>query len=142
MPKFPKVEKFRGDNQQSFAQWILMFEAQLSVLEVEDAKKRETLLCLLEANAFTKAAQYIASHDTANYAALKAELVRLFSGDDYKRSLETKLRNLVFTRETNIPVFCNTLRVVITELFGVTDEATIEKIAINDIMGKLDVSVQ
>ena len=126
MPTFPKVEKFRGDNQQSFAQWILMFEAQLSVLGFEDDKKRETLLCLLDANAFTKATQYIAITNTTTYAQLKAELTRLFSGDDYKRSLETKLRTMVFTRETIIPVFCNTLRVVITELFGVNDEATIE----------------
>ena len=142
MPKFPKVDKFRGDNQQSFSQWILMFEAQLTVLEIENDKKRETLLCLLDSNAFTRAAQYIAATPTANYAQLKAELIRLFSGEDYRRSLETKMRTLVFTIESNIPVFCNDLRIVVSELFGVTDEATVEKIAINDVVGKLDPSVQ
>ena len=60
MPSLPKIEKFKGDNQQSFKQWILMFEAQLTVLRTEDEKKRDTLLCLLEGNAFTRAAQYIA----------------------------------------------------------------------------------
>ena len=73
MPSLPKVEKFKGDNRQSFNQWILMFEAQLTVLETADNKKRETLLCLLDGNAFTTAAQYIARLNTATYAQVKAE---------------------------------------------------------------------
>ena len=63
--------------------------------------------CLLVGNAFGKAALY----NTSSYARLKAELTRLFSGDDYK-------------------------------LFGVNDDATVEKVAINDVMGKLDISIQ
>ena len=114
MPKFPKVPKFRGDNQQSFAQWILMFELQLTVLEIENDKKRETLLCLLEGNAFTSAAQFIAASNNSTYTQLKEELRRLFSGDDYRRALETEMRNLVFKRDTNIPEFCNKLRLTIT----------------------------
>ena len=74
-----------------------MFEAQLTVLGIENDKQRETLLCLLEGNAFTRAAQYNAGLPAATYAQLKAELVRLFSGDDYKRALETKMRTLDFT---------------------------------------------
>lgn len=119
-----------------------MFEAQLTVLGIEDNKKRETLLCLLEGNAFTKAAQYITGLPTATYAQLKAELIRLFSGDDYKRALETKMRTLNFTDNTNIPIFCNQLRLVIGELFGITDAEIIEKLAINDVMGKLETSIR
>ena len=127
MPSLPKVDKFKGDNQQSFSQWILMFEAQLTVLDTEENKKRETLLCLLESNAFTSAAQFIAGTPTANYTQLKAELTRLFSGDDYKRALETKMRTLNFTEQTNIPVFCNQLRLVGGELYGIADSGIIEK---------------
>lgn len=114
-----------------------MFEAQLT-----DDKKRETLLCLLESNAFTRAAQYIATTLTATYAQLKAEMIRLFSGEDYWRLLETTLRTLVFTVESNIPVFCNNLRILVSELFGVVNENTVEKIAINDVVSKLDPSMQ
>ena len=143
MPSLPKVDKFKGDNQQSFSQWILMFEAQLTVLDTEENKKRETLLCLLESNAFTSAAQFIAGTPTANYTQLKAELTRLFSGDDYKRALETKMRTLNFTEQTNIPVFCNQLRLVVGELYGIiADSGIIEKIAINDVMSKLDPTIR
>ena len=42
MPKIPKIEKFRGDNEQSFTTWIKQFEAQCIVLEVaqENDKKK------------------------------------------------------------------------------------------------------
>ena len=113
-----------------------MFEAQLTVLAVEEDKKRETLLCLLERNAFTCATQFIATNNNASYRQLKEELQRLFSGDDYRRALETKIRSLLFKSDSNIPVFCNDLRVIVTELFGITDSATIEKIAINDVLSK------
>ena len=142
MPSLPKVDKFRGDNSQSFKQWILMFEAQLAVLETEYKKNRETLLCLLDGNAFTTASQYIAGLAAATYAQLKGELIRVYSGDDYKRALETKLRGFNFTKDTNIPIFCNEVRLVITELFGLTDAAVIEKIAINDVLSRLDNTVR
>ena len=119
-----------------------MFEAQLTVLAVEEVKKRDTLLCLLERNAFTCAAQFIATNNNSTYTQLKEELKRLFSGDDYRRALETKIRSLLFKSDTNIPVFCNELRVIITELFGITDSATIEKIAINDVLSKFDGSLR
>ena len=80
MLSLPKVDKFKGDNQQSFQQWILMFEAQLTVLGGENDRKREMLLCLLEGDAFSSAARYIATNGTATYAQLKAELEKLFRG--------------------------------------------------------------
>ena len=51
------------------------------------------------------------------------------------------MRSMVFRRDANIPMFCNELRIVITELFGITDADTIEKIALNDVMGKFDSTI-
>ena len=45
MLSLPKIEKFKGDNQQSFKQRILMFEAQLTVLGTED-EKNATRCCV------------------------------------------------------------------------------------------------
>ena len=92
---------------------------------------------MLEGNAFTRAAQYIAGQARVTYVLLKAQLELLFSGEDY-RTLETKLRTLIFKRDKNIPLFCNQLRLVTGKLFQINDMATIEKLAINDIMSKLD----
>ena len=117
---------------------MLMFEAQLAALGIEDDKKKETLLSLLEGNAFSRAAQYITITEEATYAHLKAEMERLFSGEEYKRALETKMRTLMFTKDSNIPHFCNQLRLVIGELFGITDAPTIEKMVPNDVMSKFD----
>ena len=64
---------------------MLMFEAQLAALGIEDDKKKETLLSLLEGNAFSRAAQYITITEEATYAQLKAEMERLFIGEEYKR---------------------------------------------------------
>ena len=85
MPRLPSLDKFRGDHTQSFKQWILMFEAQLSALGTEDAKKTETL-CLLDGQAFTFVTTHIAAHADATYAGLKTLLTTNFCGVDYKRA--------------------------------------------------------
>ena len=54
------------------------------------------LLCCLEGSAFSYVAQQIGTNDLA-YNDLKNVLVERFIGEDYKRKLETKLRNLKFT---------------------------------------------
>ena len=94
-------------------------------------KKSDTLLFLLECNTFTRAAQYIDGRADVTYTLLKVELEQLFSGEDYRRALETKLRTLIFRRDTNIPLFCNQLPLVIGELFQITNTATVEKLALN-----------
>ena len=52
------------------------------------------------------------------------------------------MRSLTFGRDTNIPEFCNKLRLTVTELFNISDVATIDKIAMNDVISKLDVTVK
>ena len=115
MPKIPSIEKFKGDNEVSFNKWILQYEAQSDAFGVESNKKRQILLCCLEDNAFTLASQRINAENDIMYDNLKAALAETFSGEDYKKTLEIKLRNLKFTKGTNINLFCNSLCTLIRE---------------------------
>ena len=130
------IKKFTGDNEVSFNKWILQFEAQSGALGVENNKKRKVPLCCLEDSAFTLASQRINAENDITYHNLKAALAEVFAGEDYKRTLETKLRNLKFTKGTNIKLFCNSLRTLIRELYNLTnlDETSIDAIAINRVM--------
>ena len=141
MPKIPSMTKFKGDNEVSFNKWILRFEAQSDALDVENNKKRQVLLCCLEDSAFTLASQRINTENDITYDNLKAALAEAFSGEDYKRTLETKLRNLKFT---NMNLFCNSLCTMIRELYNLTDlvEAFIDAIPINHVIAQLEKKVR
>ena len=71
-------------------------------------------------------------------------LAEAFSGEDYKRTLETKSRNLKFAEGTNINLFCNSLRSMIRKLYNLTDldELSIDAIAINHVIAQLDEPVR
>ena len=140
MLKIPSIKKFKGDNEVSFTKWILHFEAQSDALGVEKNKKRQALLRCLEDSAFTLASQRINTENDITYDNLKAALVEAFSDEGYKRTLETKLRNLKFTKGTNINLFCNSLRTLIRELYNLTDldETSINAIAISNSMNRLE----
>ena len=94
----------------------------------------------MEDSAFTLASQRINTENDITYDNLKAALVEAFSDEGYKRTLETKLRNLKFTKGTNINLFCNSLRTLIRELYNLTDldETSINAIAISNSMNRLD----
>ena len=93
----------------------------------------------MEDSAFTLASQRITTENGITYDSLKAGLAEAFSGEDYKRTLETKLRNLKFTNGMNINLFCNSLCTLITELYNLTDldEASIDAIPINHVIAQL-----
>ena len=75
------------------------------------------LLCCLEGSAFSYAAQKNGNNDLA-YDALKNVFVERFTGEDYKRKLETNVQHLIFTKGTNINLFAHTLRNTNKELHG------------------------
>ena len=52
MPRIPNIQKFRGDNSQSFLNWIRQFEVQLATNGIEDDRKRDVLLCCRDEAAF------------------------------------------------------------------------------------------
>ena len=89
MSRIPSIKKFSGDDEVSFSQWLLQFEAQLGRLGINPNQNRKILLCCLEGSAFSYAAQQIGTNDLA-YNDLKNVLVERFTGEDFKRKLETK----------------------------------------------------
>ena len=95
----------------------------------------------MEDSAFTLASQRINTENDITYDNLKAALAEAFSGEDYKRTLETKLRNLKFT---NMNLFCNSLCTLIRELYNLTDlvEAFIDAIPINHVIAQLEKKVR
>ena len=65
-----------------------------------------------------------------------------FCGDDYKRTLQAKLRNLQFRKGTKIIPFVHELRTTVRELYGITTEEAIEGIAISHVLATLEDSVK
>ena len=65
MLRIPPIKKFSGDDEVSFCQWLLQFEAQLGVLGINLVQNRQMLLCCSEGRAFSYAAQQIGTNELA-----------------------------------------------------------------------------
>ena len=102
MPKIPSLRKYKGDNEISFQKWILQFNAQSAALGVAADKKNEVLLCCLEGCAFTAASTEITADAKITFDYLVYALKTICLGEYYKRNVESKLRNLKFSKGTNI----------------------------------------
>ena len=139
MPRIPVIDRFRGDNEQSFSTWILMFEAQMNALGTADDKKRETLSCCLEKAAFSTATTAtVANNDNE----LRQALQERYSGDEYKCALELKLRHLKFNPGTRINSFVHELKSVIRELYNITDTTAVDLLAQNHVLARLDLNTR
>lgn len=44
-----------------------------------------------------------------------------FSGEDYRRKLERKMREMIFRKSTNVNEFCNELRSTVKGLYRADD---------------------
>ena len=135
------IQKFRGDNLQSFKDWIAQFEAHITALNIANDKKIPTLLCCIESTAFSVLSEFLAANDQATYAQAKEHLTTRFCGDDYKRNLQIKLQGLRFQKGTNINTFVNELTTTIKDLYNITDSATIRTIALNHVTANLEDSL-
>ena len=142
MPRIPAIERFRGDNEQSFGVWVAMLEAQMNALETADDKRRETLLCCLQRSAFATATAEITENNEITYDELKDALKTRYSGDDYKRPSEQRLRNLKFKPGMKINLFVHDLKTVIKELYDIVDTNAVDLIAQNHVLAQLDTSIQ
>ena len=142
MPRIPSIERFSGDDKVSFRQSLLQFEAQLGALGI-NPDQNKMLLCCLEGSAFSDAAQQIRTNDLA-YNDLKNIIVERFTGEDYKRKLEKKLRNLRFMKGTNNNLFAHALKNTIKELYGLQENANdaIDAIAINHLVSGLSEEIR
>ena len=128
MPKIPTVVKFTGDNDSGFDLWCAQFEAQLKALGIKDEqnKWRDLLLCCTDGSAFAYASQAIVASADISYVNLKKSMKERFCGDDYKRNLQAKLRNLRFRKGTKIIPFVHELRMTVRELYSITTEEAID----------------
>ena len=59
MPRITNVQKFRGDNSQSYREWSRSFEVQLAANGIVDDRKRDILLCCCDETAFTVAVRLV-----------------------------------------------------------------------------------
>ena len=48
----------------------------------------------------------------------KNDLIELFTGDDYKRQLKKKLRNLIFAKDMNIDLFANMIKTTVKDFYS------------------------
>ena len=142
MPRIPNIQKFRGDNSQSFLNWIRQFEAQLVANGIEDDRKRDVLLCCCDEAAFMILSPEIANDDEFTYQDAKDLLERRYTGTNYKRTLESKFRSLRFRKGMKINQFCSELYTVIRELYDIHDENAIQSIAISHVVSNLDDAVK
>ena len=138
MPRLPQINKFKGDYSQSFSQWISQFEAHLKANGSDEAKYKDILLCCCEDAAFSAIMSEIGRDAAITYAGLKTVLSDKFTGNDYRRTLESKLRSTRFTKGMKITSFITELCQIIKELYNVTDETAIKSIAVSHVLSTLD----
>ena len=137
--KIPKIEKFKGDNDQNFNVWIRQFESHLAASGVVEDKKLDTLLCCVNGTAFSYLCEL--KDDTTNqatYASAKTAFAARFCGAEFKRCLQIKLQGMKFTKGTSINTFANELNTIIKQLYGITDATVITSIATNHLVNNLD----
>ena len=73
----------------------------------------------------------MASRNNATFTDMKEAMMEEFCGEDYKRTLETKLRAIKFTRESDIPFLSLELKKLIKGLYSIEDDKTVKLIASN-----------
>lgn len=78
MPRQPPMKKYTGDDEVSFSQWLLQFEASWEHLVSQTI-----------------------SAENVQYEDLNNDLIERFTVEDYKRKLETKLRNSKYAKGMN-----------------------------------------
>ena len=138
MARLPNIERFHGDNKQSFSEWIQIFIAQLEVLDIDEEKFKQTFFALCEGKAFTFVSQCMASRNNAIFTDMKKTMMEEFCGEVYKRRLEIKLQTIKFTEESNIPLFSLELKKLIKELYSIEDNKTIKLITSNHVVANLE----
>ena len=98
MPKILSIDKFRGANDKSITQWLSLFEAQCRALEIFEEhnkrKWRDILLVTTSEDAFATILAALNENNAISYEAVKRRLTEKYSGEEYKRHLESKFGNL------------------------------------------------
>ena len=91
-------------------------------------------MCLLSHAAFGLANEHIAQSADATYDKVVEALREIYAGEQYRRTLETKFRNLVFTPSMNIQDFAHRIKTMIHELYNVQEDNAVQAIAVNQVL--------
>ena len=146
MVKVPRIEKFRGDYEQSWDKWILRFEAECKALEIDTAENkkrwRDILTVCTDGDAFTNITTDIEGDINITYATIKRNIKTKYSGDAYKRHLTAKLRNHKFRAGLSIPTYLHELRSLIKEAYDVTNTDAVDQIGMSHILTNLEESLK
>ena len=81
-------------------------------------------------------------NNAISYETVKRRLTEKYSGEEYKRHLESKRRNLKFRAITKIPEFLHDLRSTIRDYYSLTNVEQIDQIGMNHILSTLEDSVR
>ena len=132
--RIPKCPPFKGDYSESFDTWEQRFVVHLDALNVNDDQRRNVLMCLLSSAAFGVASEHIAQNADATYDEVVEALREIYAGEQYRRTLETKFRNLVFTPGTHLQDFAHRIKTTIRELYNVQEDNAVQAIAVNQVL--------
>ena len=111
---------------------------QLKALGVADDKRKDLLVCCTEGSAFTFVSETILDTPDITYSDLKGAIKDEFCGEEYRRALETRLRNLNFRKGLKVTTFARELRMRVSELYAIKDKTAVEAIATNQVLSSLD----
>ena len=101
-------------------------------------KRKDVLLCCTEGSAFTFTSKSILENPGITYDNLKQAIKREFCGEEYKRTLQAKLRNLRFRKGMKVTSFAHELRTIVSELYAIQEKNAVEAIATNHVLSALD----
>ncbi len=101
-------------------------------------KRKDVLLCCTEGSAFTFTSKSILENPGITYDNLKQAIKIEFCGEEYKRTLQAKLRNLRFRKGMKVTSFAHELRTIVSELYAIQEKNAVEAIATNHVLSALD----
>ena len=93
---------------------------------------------MCEGKTLTFVSQHMASCNNATFTDIKENMMEEICRKDYKRTLETKLPTIKFTKVSDIPLFSLELKKLIKELYSIEDSKTVEWIASNHVLANLE----
>ena len=139
MAKIPKIDKFKGENEQNVSLWIKQYEVHCVAVGVTEGKKLDTLLCCVERTAFSYLSELKEDEENeATYATVKGSFMKRFCGEEFKRGLQIKLQNFRFTKGTPINVFTDELYTTIKQLYNIKESNRLTAIATSHVINNLN----
>ena len=138
MARLPNIKRFRGDNKQSFSEWIHIFIAQLEVLDIDEEKFKQTLLCFVWKQSIYIRFSVYGIPQQCNFCRYEKD----YDGRILWRRLQTKVGNKtannIVHRRIKYTTFSLELKKLIKELYSIEDNKTKKLITSNHVVANLE----